>query len=339
MNPTTKGTLWAVAAVVTGSWLPVFYLFTHVSNDPFVWRSWLLAFQVVALLPAFAFIPAENKVWRDKARRLLLYWGDTGEPEPVKRLWQVVRTPALWMVLSFTLDLAFWVWAATLIDPLVVTIIYQLMLIGMVWLASRLGRKISTGLRTSPHIIGGKHWTLMILSFVGAALVIWSETGEVRTLNWLGIVIALIGTATATGSLWGTVSTGRLMGWPGRNPHDLVWNATFAAVAGRVGALPLTLLGSLLFFPPDGNGYHLTWTVVGLLSLTGVFNAVGALSHRYSLYVTSSLSVQRIMFFSPVLQMLWLWLFADVSIANPQGLLIGTAIVLLANVGWQAKAA
>ena len=67
----------------------------------------------------------------------------------------------------------------------------------------------------------------MILSFLGAALVIWSETGAVRSLNWLGIAVAVAGAATATGSLWGTVSTGRIMGWPGSNPHDLVWNATF----------------------------------------------------------------------------------------------------------------
>ena len=61
------------------------------------------------------------------------------------------------------------------------------------------------------------------------------------------------------------------------------------------------------------------------------------MSHRYSLYVTSSLSVQRIMFFSPPFQMLWLWLFADVSIANPQALMVGTAVVLLSNMGSQAK--
>lgn len=337
MNATTKGTLWAVASVATGSWLPVFYYFTHVSDDPFVWRSWLLTFQIVALLPAFGLIPSGKKDWRENTRRLLSYWGAGGEPVRVTRPWEVLRAPAFWMAISFTFDLAFWVWAATLIDPLVVTIIYQLMLIGLVWLAARLGRKISSGHRAAPHIIGGKHWVLMILSFVGAALVIWSETGAVRNLNWMGIAVALVGTATATGSLWGTVSTGRLLGWPGGDPHDLVWNATFAAVAGRLGALPLTLVGSVLFFPPTGNSFELTRTIVILLGLTGVFNAVGALSHRYSLYVTSSLSVQRTMFFSPVLQMLWLWIFADVSIANPQALLVGAGIVLLSNVGWQGE--
>ena len=338
LNPTTKGTLWAVAAVVTGSWLPLFYFFTHVSDDPFAWRSWLLVFQMVMLVPVLFLIPTENKYWRQNVGRLLFYWGRSGEPVRVRNPIELARTPAFWMVISFTFDLAFWVWAATLIDPLVVTIIFQLMLMGVVWLAARLGRKISAGHQASPHVISGKHWALMFLSFLGAALVIWSETGAVSNLNWSGIAIALVGTATATGSLWGTVSTGRLMGWPRGNHHDLVWNATFAAVAGRVGALPLTLVGSVLFFPSTGNSFDLTWTMVGLLSLTGVFNAVGALSHRYSLYVTSSLSVQRIMFFSPVLQMLWLWIFANVSIANPRVLLIGAGIVLFSNVGWQTKA-
>ena len=337
MNPTTKGMLWAVSAVLTGSWLPLFYLFTHVSGDPFEWRSWLLIFQVVMLLPVFFVVPAGNKRLLEKARRLLHYWGESGEPVRVRTLRDVLRTPVLWMAISFALDLAFWVWAATLIDPLVVTIIFQLMLIGMVWMAARLGRKISIGERSSPHVLSGKHWTLMILSFLGAALVIWSETAAVGTLNWLGIALAFLGTATAVGSLWGTVSIGRIMGWTTRNHHDLVWNATFAAVAGRALALPLTLVGSFLFFPPSGDSFDLTWKMVGLLTLTGVFNAAGALSHRYSLYVTSSLGVQRIMFFSPVFQMLWLWLFADVSIANPQALLIGTGIVLLSNLGWQSK--
>ena len=337
MNPTTKGMLWAVSAVLTGSWLPLFYLYTHVSNDPFVWRSWLLVFQVLMLLPVFFLVPAQNKRWLENTRRLLFYWGDGGEPVRVRNVLDILRTPVLWMAICFALDLAFWVWAATLIDPLVVTIIFQLMLIGMVWMAARLGRKISSGQGSSPHVLSGKHWTLMILSFLGAALVIWSETAAVGTLNWLGIALAFLGTATAVGSLWGTVSIGRIMGWPTRNHHDLVWNATFAAVAGRALALPLTLVGSFLFFPPSGDSFDLTWKMVGLLTLTGVFNAAGALSHRYSLYVTSSLSVQRIMFFSPVFQMLWLWLFADVSIANPQALLIGTGIVLLSNLGWQSK--
>ena len=337
VNPTTKGTLWAVGSVVAGSWLPLLYLVTHVSDDPFVWRSWAFLFQVVTLAPLFVLIPAANKNWREKARKLLFYWGDNGEPVRVRNPIDVARTPAFWMVISYPLDLALWVWAATLIDPLVVTIIFQLLVIGMVWMAARLGRKLSTGRRTSPHVISGKHWTLMILSFLGAALVIWSETSEIGSLNWLGIALAFGGAATAVGSLWGTISTGRLMGWPGGTSHDLVWNATFSAVAGRILALPLTLLGSILFFPPTDNNFDLTWTMLGLLGLMGVSNAVGALGYRYSLFVTSSLSVQRIMFFHPTLQMLWIWLFADVSIANPQALLIGAGIVLLSNVGWQNK--
>ncbi len=337
MNPAIKGTLWAVSAVAFGSWLPLFYLFTHVSNDPFVWRSWLIIFQNVAMIPVFILLPARNKEWREKARRLLFYWEQRGTPVRIRRPVQVVRTPAFWMVVSFALDLAFWVWAATLIDPLVVTIIFQLALIGLVWLAARLGRKISRGQQISPHVIGGRHWALMILSFLGAALVIWSETGTIRNLNWLGIAVAVAGAATAAASMWGTVSTGRIMGWPGSNPNDLVWNATFSAVAGRFLALPLTLAASALFFPPTDKSFELTGTTLGFLSLVGAFNAAGALSHRYSLYVTSSLSVQRIMFFSPVLQMLWIWLFADVSIANPVALLVGTGIVLLSNLGWQSE--
>ena len=249
-----------MTAVVVGSWLPLFYLYTHVSNDPFEWRSWLLVFQVMALLPVFFLIPTENRRWKEKFGKLLLYWSDTGEPVPVRKPIDVLRSPVFWMGISFTFDLAFWVWAATLIDPLVVTIIFQLMLIGMVWMAARLGRKLSAGLGTSPHVIGTKHWVLMGFSFLGAALVIWSETGAIGTLNWLGIALAFGGTVTACGSLWGTVSTGRLLGWPGGNPHDLVWNATFAAVAGRILALPLTLLGSIIFFPSSGDNFEFTWS-------------------------------------------------------------------------------
>lgn len=332
-----KGTLWAVSAVAIGSWLPLFYLFTHVSDDPFVWRSWLIIFQNVTMLPVFVLIPAQNKDWRKKAGRLLYYWDKDGTPVRIRSPMEVVRTPALWMVICFALDLAFWVWAATLIDPLVVTIIYQLAFIGLVWMASRLGRKMSRGQQTSPHVIGGRHWMLMVLSFLGAALAIWSETGAVTTLNLPGIAVAVTGAATAAGSMWGTASTGRIMGWPDRNPNDLVWNATFTAVAGRFLALPLTLVGSVLFFPPTAKTFELTGTTLGFLILVGVFNAAGSLGHRYSLFVTSSLSVQRVMFFSPVFQMLWIWLFADVAIANPHALLIGAGIVLVSNLGWQSK--
>ena len=339
MNPTTKGTLWAVGAVVSLSWLPLFYLYTHISDDPFVWRSWTFVFQAAGLAPVLFVLPTDNKGWRAKARGLLLYWGEGGEPVRVRNPWEVVRTPGFWMTIGFAVDLAFWVWAATLIDPLVVTIIFQLAFIGNVWMAARLGRKVSTEDQTSPHVISGKHWALMAFSFLGAALVIWSETGEMGSLNWLGIAVALVGTATGVGSLWGTITLGRLMAWPDESPNSLVWNSTFAAVAARILGLPLTLAGSALFFPPTENTFDLTWTTIVFLTLIGLFNMGGSMSYRYSMYVTSSLSVQRIMFFTPVLQMLLIWLFAEVSIANPQALLIGAGIVLLSNLGSQTDSA
>ena len=337
MNPTTKGTLWAGGAVVGLSWLPLFYLYTHTSDDPFVWRSWSFVFQGAGLALLLFLLPTDNRDWREKARGLLLYWGEDGEPVRVRKPLEVARTPAFWMTIGFAVDLAFWVWAATLIDPLVVTIIFQLAFIGMVWAAARLGKKISAGNRAAPHVISGKHWTLMTLSFVGAALVIWSETGEFGTLNWVGITVALVGTATGVWSLWGTISVGRLMTWPGDDPNDLAWNSTFSAVAARIIGLPLTLLGSALFFPPTENTFELSWATVGFLTLIGVFNAAGALSYRYSMYVTSSLSVQRIIFFTPILQMFWIWVFAEVSISNPPALLIGAGIVLLSNLGSQSE--
>ena len=337
MNPTAKGTLWAVGAAVSLSWLPLFFLYTHTGNDPFVWRSWLILFQSGVLGLALIVMPAKDKNWKAKIRRFLFYWGDGGEPVRVRNLLEVLKTPAFWMVIGFAVDLTFWVWAATLIDPLVATLVFQLFPLGMVWMAARLGRKISAGQGTAPHVIGGRHWALMATSFLGAALVIWSETGTVRTLNWLGIALALAATAFGIGSFWGTVSTGRLMTWPDDDPNDLVWAASLSAVVGRFFALPLTLLGSVIFFPSTDDHFDLTWTTLGFLSVIGVFNMAGAVSHRYSLYVTSKLSVQRIMFFSPPLQMLWLWMFTDVSIAKPRFLLIGTAIVLLSNLGYQTK--
>ena len=125
-------------------------------------------------------------------------------------------------------------------------------------MAARLGRKISAGQRTAPHVISGKYWTLMVSSFLGAALVIWSETGTVRTLNWLGIALAFAATAAGIGSFWGTISTGRLMAWPDDDHHDLVWTSSLSAVVGRTLALPLTLAGSALFFPPTENRFELT---------------------------------------------------------------------------------
>ena len=339
MNPNAKGTLWAVGAAVALSWLPLFFLYTHTGDDPFVWRSWLILFQSGVLAMALALIPAKDKTWKVKTRRFLFYWGDNGEPVRVRHPLEVLKTPAFWMVIGFAVDLTFWVWAATLIDPLVATLVFQLFPIGMVWVAARLGRKISAGQGTAPHAIDGKHWTLMASSFLGAAMVIWSETGSVSTLNWLGIALAIAATAFGIGSFWGTVSTGRLMAWPDNDPNDLVWHSSLSAVLGRILALPLTLAGSALFFPPTDDRFEFTWATVGFLSLIGMFNMAGAISHRYSLYVTSSLSVQRIMFFSPALQMLWLWIFADVSIAEPQFLLIGTTIVLLSNLGYQTKSA
>ena len=148
-----------MSAVAIGSWLPLFYLFTHVSDDPFVWRSWLIIFQNVAMLPVFLLIPTKNTEWKEKARRLLFYWGDSGEPVRIRSPMEVVRTPAFWMVISFALDLAFWVWAATLIDPLVVTIHLPAAADWNGVDGGQTGPEDIPRTTTSPHVISGKHWT------------------------------------------------------------------------------------------------------------------------------------------------------------------------------------
>ena len=109
----------------------------------------------------------------------------------------------------------------------------------------------------------------------------------------------------------------------------------FAAIASRALALPLALTGSFLFFPPTVQSFGFSWPLVGALGLVGLSNAVGAVGYRYSLYVTPSLGVQRIMLFTPVLQMLWLWVFTDVSIARPWALMLGAGVVILASSGTQ----
>ena len=188
--------------------------------------------------------------------------------------------------------------------------------------------------------MGRKHWALMVFSFLGAALVIWSETRHGQDAELAGHSLGL-GRHRLRGSevSGGTVSTGRLMTWPDDDPNDLgVERFSFGCV-GTVHCPPPDASGKRSVLPPTEDRFDLTWTTLGFLSLIGVFNMAGAVSHRYSLYVTSSLSVQRIMFLSPPLQMLWLWMFADVSIAKPQILLMGTAIVLFANLGYQTESA
>jgi len=208
------------------------------------------------------------------------------------------------MVIAYAVDLTLWIWAATLIDPLVATLVFQLFPIGMVWVAARLGRKISAGQGAAPHVIGGKHWTLMASSFLGAALVIWSETGTVSTLNWLGIALALAATAFGITSFWGTVSTGRPMTWPDADPNDLAWAHSLSAVVGRFSALPLTPLRSATFFPATEDRFDLTWYRLCSLRLIGGFNMAGAAINRSSLSSTYILSHKRIMFLSTVLTIL-----------------------------------
>ena len=75
---------------------------------------------------ALVVMPTKDKDWIPKTRRFLFYWGDSGEPVRVRNPLEVLKTPAFWMVIGFAVDLTFWVWAATLIDPLVATLVFQL---------------------------------------------------------------------------------------------------------------------------------------------------------------------------------------------------------------------
>ena len=58
-------------------------------------------------------LPTDNRDWRKKARGLLLYWGEDGEPVRVRKPLEVARTPAFWTTISFAVVLACWVGAAS----------------------------------------------------------------------------------------------------------------------------------------------------------------------------------------------------------------------------------
>lgn len=256
MKPTAKGALWAAGAAFGISWMPVFSIYSHVSDDPFVWRFWALVSQMLTLALMLLVVPDRRRSWVPRLGELMRYWGSDGEPLRIRNRGGFVRSPLLWASVGLTLDLAFWVWATTLIDPLIAALILQLSLIGTVMMAARLGKRVSAGGRPS-HAISRKHGALMAVSFLGAGLAIWSETGEVGTLNWPGVVVALAAAGFSTGAGWGTISLGRLLTWPDSNPNELVRNALLAAMTSRTLALPLTLSGSLLFFPPTDKTFWL----------------------------------------------------------------------------------
>ena len=224
MSPANKGALWAAGAAFSFSWAPVFSILSHISDDPFVWRFWSLMSQLLMLVPMLLIVPGGRRNWAEIARGLLRYWDSGGEPLPIRSRRGSVRSPLLWASVGLTLDLAFWVWATTLIDPLIVALLFQLALIGTVVMAARLGKKVSAG-GVPSHAISRKHAILLAISFLGVGLAIWSETGQVGTLNWLGIAVALAAAGFSTATRWGTVSLGRLMTWPSSNPDDLVWNS------------------------------------------------------------------------------------------------------------------
>ena len=242
-----------------------------------------------------------------------------------------------WAVAAAYFDLALFAMAVRYVDvaaAVIVAALSPLFLVLVVWL-SRGGAGVYR--KPAPGLFG-----LMLLAFSGFALVALGESGGVSGLFagpggvplWAGLLLALASAAVAAlngfSFRWGRELKAGLPDAARRRYGDGtvdLFGVVAAGLAANLAALPFSL-GFGLLLGETVSGGMLGFSLVGGALL---YPAAGVAWRKANL-VAHNLGVNAIGYLRPALSLVWLAPVAGVDVARPGYLVVGVALVVLANV-------
>ena len=181
---------------------------------------------------------------------------------------------------------------------------------------------------------------LLLLGFVGFGFVVSSEAGRV---DWVdssglfvflpGLLLALLSAGIAACSAfnlrWGADVSAELASnsqgrWT-RDDSDLFCVVVASVIANTV-AIPLNLVASVV------SDESLTANILLFGILWGfVINATANVAWRYANLITDNLGINALSYATPIISLVWLFLFAQVSVYRADYLIIGALAVASAN--------
>ena len=325
LKPDTQAATWMGVAVFLSSWPPLAVAFVGTAVGPFVYQFWygLITCLVwfVYLLGARPDLAGRRDIWAWITRRLR------------------TRDGGLAMLNGFNYSL--FVWATLFLDTTLVTVItggWLILFVAYQRQHDRSGRY---------QRVTVQDWLLMGIALLGIALLTLSQSGGITTgEGWRLLSGVLLAAACAVSLSW--ISFRFKLGtelydsnYRGMTEHSddlkdelacVIAVSIVANIPGMVGGL---LIG-LTFFPAHTTGSDtflggfLSSSVIWVIA-AGIANGVVTLAFRYANLLTRNLAVNAMQYLRPVLSLVWLAVFATITVYRTDFLWVGAAAVISVN--------
>ena len=239
------------------------------------------------------------------------------------------------MCITAQFSVALFAWSASVVYVSITTVLHQTWPLGQSLLTARLFRSEGRYQRIGPLTI-----LAFLVAVAGVALVALSHAGDLDFSNvgeyitnapfsvagGVGLALSAAGLVSLNsfGFRWGADLAG---GLPPDDKHDTASLEVFGVVVGLVICSSFAILGmSLIGFARNEP------VVPGSLwvALVGgpLIGAGGNILWRWGILMTTSLKIQVIAYFTPLLSLLWLYLLSLVGDVDG-GLLFGGAVVIV----------
>lgn len=319
-----QAVLWMGVAVFAWSWEPLVVAVTGTRVGPFVFGFWY-SFTVIVvwllwLLVAHSATVMAAWFWVDVVRGLRS------------------RDGLLAVMCSF--DILVFVWATLFLDTAVVTVIVGgRLILFMVFMGKH-------DTRERYNVLTGQDWVLVSAAVVGVGFVALSQPGNLTVDGdgWELLVGFLLAVCSSVATSWvsyrfklGTELCHKRLGRDISSVSGQKLETGCVVAVSVVATVPSVLVGLCL-----GLVFDLGESAAGMFTGFLVFDTVwvvlvasvaaaGGVAFRYANTITSDLGVNTVEYVRPVLSVLWLMLFAVVTVPRVDWLMVGAAVVLAAN--------
>ena len=272
-------------------------------------------------------------VFADPAIRRVLLRRVAGLKTDGVRRWDLLGMMLLMVVGRFAF--ALFPWATQYVETATVAILHYTWPVFFIMGLSRWDRANHRRYRR----VTAFSWSGLVLAFLGMAAVVvgtlgFQAVGTTLTARVFGMVLAVVSgilvvftVATCYPLADGLAKEVTRKNAPAMNRGSLEFACLLFGycVSAMVCVIPNALIGL-------GNGGQVTWEGIGWAVAVGFTLVPGAVLSRRAVLVTPDLGVNALVYASPVVGLLWLGLFTDITVARLDLLVLGAIVVAVANV-------
>lgn len=272
-------------------------------------------------------------VLADPAVRRVLFRRVAGLKTDGVRRWDLLAMMVVMVVGRFAF--AFFPWATQYVETATVAVLHYTWPVFFVLGLSRWDRANRRRYRR----VTAFSWTGLVLAFLGMAAVVvgtlgFQAVGATLAERVFGMILAVVSgilvvctvaTCYPLADSLATEITRKTALAMKRDSLEFACLLFGYCVSALVSVIPNVFIGF-------GQGGRVTWEAMGWAVAVGFSLVPGAILSRRAVLVTPDLSVNALVYASPVVGLLWLGLFTDITVARLDLLVVGAITVAVANV-------